>query len=452
MEGSTAGRRLSRPALLAFAAPQLAIYALQIALSVHLPRYFATHMGLSLAAVGTAFALVRAIDIPLDPLLGLAMDRTRTRLGRYRVWTLAGAPVLMAALYLLIRPPAPLGQAGLVAVLLVLFLGYSWLYLAQLSWAATLATNYHERSRIFAALTATGVVGAVAVLLVPVTMSRLGYTDAQGVEAMIGFVIVVAPVATLIMARTPERITPDHAQRFGLSDYLALLKRGNVVRLLGADLLIQMGPHWMGALYIYDFTLVRGFSTTAANLLLLIYLASGLIGAPAASALARRAGKHRALIASTSLFALCLVATRLLRQADFALAAGLMSVAGAAFAGFNVAIRALTADIADEARLDHGHESTGLMFALTNATTKLATAIALFLTFHVLDRIGFDAREGAVNSARALQALEVAFLAGPMVFVMAGGLCFVGYRLDHRRHAEIRRALDARDAEASERR
>src|SRR6185369_4311112 len=139
-------------------------------------------------------------------------------------------------------------------------------------------------------------------------------------------------------------------------------------------------------------------------------------------------------------------------QADFALAAGLMSVAGAAFAGFNVAIRALTADIADEARLDHGHESTGLMFALTNATTKLATAIALFLTFHVLDRIGFDAREGAVNSARALQALEVAFLAGPMVFVMAGGLCFVGYRLDHRRHAEIRRALDARDAEASERR
>jgi len=116
VEGSTAGRRLSRPALLAFAAPQLAIYALQIALSVHLPRYFATHMGLSLAAVGTAFALVRAIDIPLDPLLGLAMDRTRTRLGRYRVWTLAGAPVLMAALYLLIRPPAPLGQAGLVAV------------------------------------------------------------------------------------------------------------------------------------------------------------------------------------------------------------------------------------------------------------------------------------------------------------------------------------------------
>jgi len=39
-----------------------------------------------------------------------------------------------------------------------------------------------------------------------------------------------------------------------------------------------------------------------------------------------------------------------------------------------------------------------------------------------------------------------------MVFVMAGGLCFVGYRLDQRRHAEIRRALDARDAEASERR
>ena len=63
-----------------------------LALTVHLPRYFAGHLGLSLAVVGGAFALVRFVDIPLDPILGLIMDRTRTRFGRYRVWTLVAVP------------------------------------------------------------------------------------------------------------------------------------------------------------------------------------------------------------------------------------------------------------------------------------------------------------------------------------------------------------------------
>jgi GPH family glycoside/pentoside/hexuronide:cation symporter len=61
----------------------------------------------------------------------------------------------------------------------------------------------------------------------------------------------------------------------------------------------------------------------------------------------------------------------------------------------------------------------------------------------VLSQVGFDAREGAANTAGALRGLELAFVSGPVLFVVAGGLCFVGYRLDEARHAEIRQALDA---------
>ena len=34
---------------------------------------------------------------------------------------------------------------------------------------------------------------------------------------------------------------------------------------------------------------------------------------------------------------------------------------------------------------------------------------------------------------------------GPIFFVMLGGACYIGYKLDHKRHAEIRAALDERD-------
>ncbi|CAN7228355.1 MFS transporter [Phenylobacterium sp. LjRoot219] len=439
-------RALSTPALLAFAAAGLPIGALQLALTVQLPRYFASHMGLSLAVVGAAFAMVRAIDIPLDPLLGLAMDRTRSRFGRYRLWALGGPPVMMAALYVLMHPPGAVGEAFLIGVLLVMYLGYSAMYLAQLAWATSLAPTYQERSRIFAAIIWLSVLGSVSVLIVPVVMNSLGYSDAQGVEAMIWFVIIAAPLTTLLMvARTPERIAPDHTAHFTLRDYGRLITQPNVVRLIISDLFIQMGPGWMAALYLFYFTTKRGFDTGQANLLLLIYVAAGFVGAPATAWLSARLNKHRALIVCTTAYSLCLMAVPFLPYGDLLGTVPLMLVAGAAFAGFLVSLRALTADIADEIRLETGREWTGLIFALTNATTKLATAMAIFLTFRVLSEVGFDPKVGAVNTERALRGLEIAFLAGPIVFVMMGGLCFVGYKLDRERHAEIREKLEARD-------
>jgi len=445
-------RPLSLPAVLAFAATGLPIGALQLALTVHLPRYFASHMGLSLAVVGTAFALVRAIDIPLDPLLGLMMDRTRSRFGRYRLWALGGPPVVMGALYALMHPPlfmqtsGAVGQAYLVGCLLVMYLGYSAMYLSQLAWATNLAPSYQARSRIFAAIIWLGVLGSVAVLVVPVVMQKLGYSDARGVEAMIWFVIVAAPVTALLMvARTPERIAPDYAHSFALRDYGALLTRPNMLRLIAADLCIQLGPGWMAALYLFYFTTKRGFDAAQANLLLLVYVAAGFAGAPATAWLAARLNKHRALMVCTTSYSLCLMAVPFLPFGQFLSAAPLMLLAGAGFSGFLVLLRALAADIADEIRLETGREWTGLVFALTNATTKLATAAAIFLTFSVLSQVGFDPHEGAANTAYALHGLEIAFLSGPIVFVMLGGLCFVGYKLDQVRHADIRRQLEARD-------
>ena len=74
------GRR-SLPALIAFAMPGVSAGALAVALTVYLPRYYAGHFGLGLGAVGLVFMAVRLIDMILDPVLGVPMDRTRTALG-----------------------------------------------------------------------------------------------------------------------------------------------------------------------------------------------------------------------------------------------------------------------------------------------------------------------------------------------------------------------------------
>ncbi len=434
-------------AILAFASVGIPIGALQLAVTVHLPRYFATHIGLSLVVVGSAFALVRFIDIPLDALIGVAMDRTRTRFGRYRVWMALGVPILMGALYMLVLSPPGVGVFYLSGWLLVMYLAYSAIYLSQVAWAATLAPDYRQRSRIFGAIIAVGVIGAVSVLVVPIWITNQSGSEAEAVQAIVWCIIAAIPLSVLlVLATTPERLTRDHLLSFELREYLNLLARPNVIRLLAADLCVTLGPGWMAALYLFYFKDSRGFGTAEASVLLGFYIASGLVGAPLTAFVANRIGKHRALVLNTLIYSLVLVALPFLPPGKFAAFIPAMMIAGAMFSGFSVMIRAITGDVADEIRLETKREWMGLMYALTNATTKLATAGSIFLTFTVLDRVGYQALQGAVNTPDAIRGLELAFIVGPIIFVTAAGACFIGYRLNAERHAEIRHQLETRDA------
>ena len=103
-------RALPLSTAFAFAATSLPLQAVIIAVAVYLPRHYASHLGVDLAVVGAAFFIVRMIDIPVDGLLGWVMDKTRTRWGRYRVWTVVGAPFLMASMYWLFMPAEGVGR------------------------------------------------------------------------------------------------------------------------------------------------------------------------------------------------------------------------------------------------------------------------------------------------------------------------------------------------------
>jgi len=444
---SSTAPNMSMPAILAFASASIPIQALVLAISVHLPRYFASHVGLELAAVGAAFAMVRLVDIPIDVFLGMGMDRTRSRWGRYRLWLALGTPVLMAGLYFMLLANSSTSQLGLSGILLFLYIGYSMVYLSHLAWGGVLGPTYQQRSRVFGAVIGLGVVGAMAVLLIPVVMQQLGHTEGEGVRAMVWFIIGALPVTVLlVLATTREPITKETASSFSVRDYLTLLKRGNVLRLLAADLCATLGPGWMAVLYLFYFKDSRGFDTTAANLLLMIYIAAGFAGAPFAAWLANKMGKHRALMISTTIYSLGLILVPLLPAGNFLAFAPGMFLVGAMATSFVVMIRALTGDIADEVRLDTGREWMGLMYALTIGTTKIASGLSA-LTLILLARIGYQAKEGAVNTPEAIHALQLVYIVGPIVFVMLAGACFIGYRLTPERHAEIRRQLEERERE-----
>ena len=119
------GPRIPAFVVAAFATSAIPVGALTTPLLVYLPNYYAALMGISLLAVGGIFALVKLLDIFFDPAVGLLMDRTRTRIGRYRFWLIVGAPIMMLGVWMLFEAKGgpEVNSTYLFTWLVVLYIG-----------------------------------------------------------------------------------------------------------------------------------------------------------------------------------------------------------------------------------------------------------------------------------------------------------------------------------------
>jgi len=447
-ESSSAHPRLSLPALIAFSLPGLPTGALAVGLGVFLPRYYAGHFGLALAAVGGVFGLIRLLDTFVDPVLGLVMDRTRTPVGRYRPWLVLGVPILMLSVFMLFEPHTKVTLTYLFAWLLIYYIGTSVLTLSHSAWASVIAAKYHERSRVFGVMQVVGILGATTVLILPsVLEGRHGVSPGGAVPLMGWFIIASAPIGVLLaLLRTPERITANtDTERFGLMDYVQMVFRPDMRRIILADFCLALGPGWMGAIYLFYFHDARGFTIAQASIQLLIYVAAGVLGAGILSRVAMRFGKHRTLMATAVGYSLGLILLTFMPKGHMLPVAIFMFMMGFLATSFALLDRAMVADVADAVRLDQGKNRAGLLYSMITMTQKVAGALSITLSFTVLGAIGYQAKDGVTNTPAAIHGLELVYLIGPVVFVMLGAACFIGYKLNDTRHAEIRAALDARD-------
>jgi GPH family glycoside/pentoside/hexuronide:cation symporter len=285
--------------------------------------------------------------------------------------------------------------------------------------------------------------GLVTVLVLPSLWSK---SPASGIHAMGYFVIVVTPLTVLLcttLIGEPKR--RESIQSVTLKDYWAMFARPSLLRVLGADLALALGPALTGALYLFFFEQALGYSRRQASLLLVLYIAAGLVGAPTWAQVARRLGKHRTVMLACVLYGFAQAFVFLLPKATLALMIPGMFFAGFVVSAFTFLIRAMVADIGDEVRLDIGRDRTAILYGLITMTSKVGSTISVPITFSILAIFGFNAREGAINTGMAMHALQACYVFVPVLTMFVGAAMLRGYKLDSLRHDEIRSQLSERD-------
>lgn len=445
-----AAERRSSWKLAAFAAPCLPLAAFGLPLAITLPNYYSESLGVDVGLVGLAFLLVRLIDIGFDPVFGTVLDRTTWAWGRFKPWFAIGTPAVMLGVWMLFMARPGVGPVYLWAWLIVVYFGYSITVLSHTAWAATLSSDYHQRSRIYAFWQTGNVVGMILILALPVALALLQLTrdTGSGVRAQ-GWVIVVALPLMVALALwrvdEPRRPAGQSGSAATLGDYFRLVRRPTVLRILTADLLMGLAPGVAGTLFFFYFLRVKAFDRIEALALLLIYFVAAIGGAVIWTRLARRYGKARTLIIAGLLYAAVQFAVVLLPAGNFLLAIPFLIAAGIPYSAAPTLLRAMMADYGDEERLASGADRTGLLFAILTGTVKVGSALAAG-SLIVLGALGFNAADPGLSTESSMMGLQALYAFAPGMLGLLAAWAMVGYPLTEARHAEILRQLGEKEA------
>jgi GPH family glycoside/pentoside/hexuronide:cation symporter len=438
--------RLSFPRLFAFSSGSIPAYLLLGIMGVYLPKFYASHLGISLLALGGTIAAIRLVDLGIDIALGIVMDKTKTPMGRYKPWFLLGLPVVALAVYKAFNPPEGAGVSYLVTWYMLLYVAYSLLVLGHSAWAGTITGQYNERSRIFGWMMGLGLAGSVLVNLLPVLTHDAVNPAKAASMPIIGWIIIASAVVTVPLAllMAPERQPPlARKERLTFKDYASVVTNPSMFRLILADLFLTLGPGTTAPMYIFFFHEAKKFSLHNVPLLLIFYTGAGIVGSPLWGRLATRIGKHRAVQIAVVLYAVTQAALMAMPAGMFWLTAAGMAAVGFCASAFILLVRAMVADVADELRLQTGQERSGVLFALVTMTQKFGTSITISIVYPILGAVGFNPKDGAVNTPHAIWGLEMCYLFAPIILVVIGGIMFFGYSLTREAQTEIRSKLDA---------
>ena len=438
---------LSRWKLAAYAAPALPIAALATPLSIYLPPFYATEMGLGLTAVGTILMAARLWDLITDPLMGTVSDKLPSRWGRRRHWMVLSIPLLVISAFLVMFPTWFVGEratAGyLLGSLFLLYIGFTMLTISHLAWGAELSDDYQERSRIqgwreFAHLSAM-----VLVLLIPAALEQTGDASSTGFKmaAMGWYVVVLTPIAILVSVMTVGENPAVATTPVGFKKSLEVLVTNRfMARILVADLFIAIPGAVRGSVFIFYITAVIGAPEWSA-IILLSYFVAGPIAVPLWLWIGRRVPKHRAAALGVLLHVAVSACYLIPREGDTVLFAALFFASGIVYAGVPFLLRSMTADVVDYDKLETGQDRTGLYYSLITTTMKVGGALGIGLGYPLLDWIGFDPT--GPNDPAQLDGLRYVYAFVPVVSELLVVALLYSFPLDEAMQRQIRARIDA---------
>ncbi len=436
--------------------------------------FYTSVLGLPGTLVGLATALSLLWDALIDPFIGHASDRVRSRWGRRHPFMILGAMGMGVGFFLVFNPPARLAVGALfvwlVGTNLILRTSNSVFTVPYHALGAELTRDYHERTSV------TGVRAAFAILgtLITAALSfavffpntspdvdpkfhRAGYS-AMGLAFGLAITLagLIAALGTLPQRARFRVSGPANSGEVGFLAGLALSLRNP------SFLLITLSTSIFFLASVMNATLAVHYLTyyariTASNSLSLFqasFYVGCLPGALAWMQIARKVDKHRIFIGATVALALLMVAAYGLVGDGHLFGTGHVVplvvgnwVAGLFASALWVVPASMIADVTDLDELRTGRRREGAFFGIHSFFLQESGSLAILVTGALLDHFAGLAPGQIEQSSETIRRIAMLFGPLPATLFLIAALLMWRYNLTHQRVEAIQRELAQRGGE-----
>lgn len=415
--------KLSSFTLISYASTAVPLAMLGLPLYIYLPTFYAQSVGLSVTAVGLILFLSRLTDVITDPLVGLYNDRFQSKYGKRKPFMLVGALVLLGSFYALIHPSAEHTSLWLLGFSMLVYFGWSIISIPYLAWSAEISSDYHEKTRISGARELFTIIGALSALLIPYLYSVSESAEDSLYILYLAFVITLFLMLPITLLGTKEgKEMPT--QKTSLSTIKTLWQKIPALgRLQSAFVLNSLANALPATLFLFYVELVLEEASKTGPLLLL-YFASGIIGMPFWTMLAKKIGKRKSWQASMFLASTAFIFVPFLESGDLVYFMIITFVSGLSLGADMALPSSMQADVVQKIQ-SQKNTYAGILFGIWAMLTKFALALAVGVGFLILGAVGF---EPEAPTALALTTLSLLYGGAPVLFKMFAFWIMRGYR------------------------
>ncbi len=439
--------KLSKRSILGYGAGDAANNLAFTTTTMFLLVYYTDVAGISAAAAGTLFLIVRIFDAFADIFAGRMVDRTHTkRWGKFRPFILFGSLPLLVLSALNFHIPQ-LGESGTLLYAYVAYaalgLAYSLVNIPYGSMAASMAQDPKERAKLASARTVGALlVGSVLGIFVA-PLLKAG-TDLQPVfsTVTISFVAVgfVLYMFTFFTAR--ERVRRD-VPKVSFKQSVATLK-GNkpLLMLCVSSFVFLSGSLALTTVQIYYFRDVL-HHLELVPVLSIVQLLLTLGAAAVMPGLVARFGKRTIYLASGLMMAMGGAVVLFTPPAMLWLGFTGFVLALSGINGTNIVVWALEADTVEYGEWKTGVRSEGIIYSLFSFTRKTGQAVGGALAGYAIAAGGYNGK-AAQQTAEAITGIQVAAGLIPAVLAVLAMAVMVRYSLTDKVHATMVEEIRAR--------
>ncbi len=435
-----------------YASGDLACNLIFATISTYLLFFYTDVFGLSPAAVGTMFLLVRVFDAINDPIMGSLVDKTNTRFGRFRPYILFGA-IPFAVLSILCFTTPDFSDVGKLIYAYVTYVGLSLIYTIINVPYGALTTAMTRDNHEVVSLTSVRMVfanigGLIVAFFVPILSEFLG--DRTGNVAL-GWQLTMASlgiIGTLLLlftfASTKERIViPPSSEKIKFTDLFEQFRVNRPLVILSIFFVITFGVQSISnSVGIYYITFNVGRSDLVSWWGLLGSLPA-LIVLPLLPKINKLLGKRKLLNISISLSMIGLLALWFVPPTNIGLVLFFRLVAATGTVTAGAYMWALVPETIEYGTYKTGKRMSGLIYAAIGFCFKFGMALGGIIPGIVLTKFGYVANQA--QSPEALKGILITATIIPVVLLVLSMINMNFYNLDEKKFANIVRELNNRD-------